>query len=540
MPVALVALHPSVALRPVAAFSRAGVHRYGGVVRWAARAMKVSGNLGDLFPAASLQGDACLIDCADWDHPVGHSYARLDALANACARGLLRRGLTRGRAVAILSANRVEFLIAYLGAMRAGLVAVPVNHRFPPELVAYIAADANIALILHDRASGASLPPQCAAVGFDEEGRHGFAALLDPGPFASVCPRPEDPAMVLYTSGSSGRPKGVLLSHAGQLWSVAHRVQAGAFADQRLLIAAPLFHMNALGTVKFAFASGASVVLLPRFDARRYLAAIRRFQCTWLTGVPTMFALLMREMAACGAADLSFVRHVRMGSAPATEALIAATQVRFPRATIALAYGTTESGPVTFDARGRAKAATALGWPAEGVELRFATAQQEAAGAGLLQIRTPAMMRGYVNLPDQTRAVLSADGWYMTGDIFARAPDGCYSFVGRADDMINCGGENVFPAEVEALLLRHPGIAEAAVVGVADAVKGEKPVAFVVLRPGARLTEADVKAYALANAPAFQHPRRVTFLPELPLAGTNKVDRRALRLRAEGEAATVS
>jgi acyl-CoA synthetase (AMP-forming)/AMP-acid ligase II len=492
------------------------------------------------LPQATRQDAGRLIDCADWEQPVSLSYARLDALANACARGLLRRGLGRGRAVAILSANRAEYLVAYLGAMRAGLVAVPVNHRFPRELIAYIAADANLALVLHDRASIAALPPRCAAVGFDDEGPDGFGALLDPGPFASVRPQPDDPAMVLYTSGSSGRPKGVVLSHAGQLWSVAHRANAGRFADQRLLIAAPLFHMNALGTVKFAFASGASIVLLPRFEAQRYFAAICRFRCTWLTGVPTMFALLLREMPASDGPDLSFVRHVRMGSAPASATLIAAIQARFPSAAIALAYGTTESGPVTFEARGRAKAATALGWPAEGVAVRFATAQQEAAGEGILQLRTPAMMRGYLNLPEATRAVLSPDGWYTTGDIFARAPDGCYSFVGRADDMINCGGENIFPAEVEALLLRHRDIAEAAVVGVTDALKGEKPVAFLVLRPGARLTEQQVKAYVLANAPAFQHPRRVTFLPALPLAGTNKVDRRALSLRAAQQASVVS
>jgi acyl-CoA synthetase (AMP-forming)/AMP-acid ligase II len=346
--------------------------------------------------------------------------------------------------------------------------------------------------------------------------------------------------MVLYTSGSSGRPKGVPLSHDGQLWALQQRVGAGAFGDERLLIAAPLFHMNGLGTAKFAFAAGASVVLLPRFDARTYIEAIGRFGCTWLTGVPTMYALVVREREALAGQDLTGVKYVRMGSAPATQQLLDATRACFPRASIALIYGTTESGPVTFGPhpQGHAKPDTALGWPAKGVEVRFATPAMEEAGEGVLLVRTPAMMQGYLNLPEKTREVLSPDGWYMTGDLFRRAADGCYTFAGRADDMINCGGENIFPAEVEGLLERHPAIAEASVVGIADEIKGEKPVAFVVLKPGARLSEEEVKGYALANAPAFQHPRRVKFMAALPLAGTNKVDRNALRRLAEHEWST--
>ena len=501
-----------------------------------ADAMQACCNLGDVLQAAILEESLALIDGRSAP-PMHYSYARLDQLANACARGLLRRGLARGSAVCILSPNRAEFLIAYLGAMRAGLVAVPVDFRFSADTIAHIARDADIRLILYDEDCRAALPRRIPAVGFNGERADGFRALLDFGPFASVRAEPGEPAMVLYTSGSSGRPKGVLLSHDGQLWTVAHRVGGRSFAEERLLIAAPLFHMNGLGTAKFALASGASLVLLPRFEARSYIAAIGRFRCTWLTGVPTMFALLLRERETLADTDLSSVRQVRMGSAPATQKLIDATRACFPNAAISLAYGTTETGPVAFGPHpdGHAKPDTALGWPARGVEVRFATPAMEAAGEGVLELRTPATMQGYLNLPELTHEVLTADGWYRTGDVFSRSADGCYSFTGRADDMINCGGENIFPAEVERLLLRHPDIAEASVVGIADAVKGEKPVAFVVLRPGANLSESDVKGYALANAPAFQHPRRVLFLAELPLAGTNKVDRRLLRRLAQGE-----
>jgi acyl-CoA synthetase (AMP-forming)/AMP-acid ligase II len=146
----------------------------------------------------------------------------------------------------------------------------------------------------------------------------------------------------------------------------------------------------------------------------------------------------------------------------------------------------------------------------------------------MLWIRTPAIMAGYLNLPDKTREVLTRDGWYISGDILRRDSDGAYYFVGRADDMFVCGGENIYPGEVEALLERHPDIIQACVVPVPDEIKHEKPFAFVVTRNG-QLSEDAVKQYALAHAPAFQHPRHVVFMPELPLASTGKVDRVVLR-----------
>ena len=222
--------------------------------------MRAMYNLGDLFDPSSVGDRVALIDCRDWDKPQSYTYARIDELADACARGLLKRGLERGSAVAILSANRAEFLVAYLGAMRAGLVAVPVNFRFPPDTIGYIMRDAGVELVLYDAECRASLPAGVPAIGFDDPGPDGFQALLDPGPFETVRPEPGEPAMVLYTSGSSGRPKGVPLSHDGQLWTVEQRIRAGSFANERLLIAAPLFHMNGLGTAKFAFAAGASLV----------------------------------------------------------------------------------------------------------------------------------------------------------------------------------------------------------------------------------------------------------------------------------------
>jgi acyl-CoA synthetase (AMP-forming)/AMP-acid ligase II len=244
---------------------------------------------------------------------------------------------------------------------------------------------------------------------------------------------------------------------------------------------------------------------------------------------------MVREKNTLAATDLSSVRYVRLGSAPASQKLIDDIRAALPGASVSIVYGTTESGPVAFGPHpgGLPRPDTALGWPLPGVEVRFLGDNEGTAREGVLVIRTPANMRGYLNLPERTREVLSPDGWYVTGDVMTRDERGCYAFTGRADDMINCGGENIFPAEVERLLERHPGIEEAAVIGLPDEIKGERPVAFVVPKPGHTLNEDDIKAYALANAPAFQHPRRVMCLDKMPWAGTNKIDRKALRAMAE-------
>lgn len=492
-------------------------------------------NLGDLLDASRPPDATAVIDCLDWERPRKYSYGEIDRLATACARGLLARGLGRGDAVAILAGNRAEFLIAYLGTMRAGLVSVPVNHKFSRDTIEFVMLDAGVKLVFCDALRRAQIPPGLPVVDFDAEGEDGFDALLDPGELVFVRPEPREAAMVLYTSGSTGRPKGVPLSHDGQLWAVRSRVAAAKALDaQRFIVAAPLFHMNALGTSKVALAGHATLVLLPQFDARRYIEAIGRFGVTFLTSVPTMLALVVRETDTLARTDRSSVRAVRMGSAPTTQPLIDAVKRAFPGTAVSYIYGTTEAGPVMFGPHpdGRPQADLALGWPRPQVEVRLVGPDGRDAEEGMLWIRTPAIMAGYLNLPDKTREVLTSDGWYISGDILRRDPDGAYYFVGRADDMFVCGGENIYPGEVEALLERHPDIIQACVVPIPDEIKHEKPFAFVVTRNGRPLSEDAVKQYALAHAPAFQHPRHVVFMPELPLASTGKVDRGALRRRA--------
>ena len=486
-------------------------------------------NLGALFDA-ELGGDNLgLIDCLNWDTPRHYTHREIDNLANACARGLRAGGLDRGDSVAILSANRAEYLFAYLAILRAGMIAVPISYRFPSELVDYVLRDSGAKHVMCDRARRQRFSLDLPVTNFDDEDDGGFDALLDHGSFEAARPTDDDVAMVLYTSGSTGRPKGVPLTQNGHLWALRGRMTKWPYNHHRLLIAAPLYHMNALCTLLFGHAASTTTALLPEFDARKYLQAIERFKCTWITCVPTMLAMSFMEEDLLKSLDLSSVSVVRMGSAPVSPKLWSRVEQIFPGADILNGYGTTEAGPMVLGPRsGKSVPPMSAGFQVDGVDLKLIDKGGNETDEGVLWQRSPANTPGYLNLPKKTAEVITPDGWYISGDVFRRDADGAYYFVGRDDDMFVCGGENIYPGEVEATLVSHPGVEQACVVPVPDDIKGEKPIAFVVKSHGSTVKADEVKQYALANAPAFQHPRMVIFMDELPLSGPGKIDRKGL------------
>ncbi|MGO4832931.1 class I adenylate-forming enzyme family protein, partial [Rhizobiaceae sp. 2RAB30] len=346
-------------------------------------------------------------------------------------------------------------------------------------------------------------------------------------------PEEGDIAMILYTSGSSGVPKGVIFSHRAHLWALHHRTSSTSPVAQRTVVAAPLYHQNGLASSQATLGSGGTVILLPTFEVESFARAIVDHGVEMITAVPTMIAMLLRRKDLVEELDFSKVKLVRVSSAPSSPELIADISRIFANAKVVNGFGTTEGGPVFFGPHpdGLETPQMSVGYAHPAVSLRLMRDGVEMDDEGVLEIKSRAVMMGYLNRPDLAARTMTSDGFYVTGDIFRRDADGFYFFVGRADDMFVCGGENVFPGDVEAMLARHPAVAEVCVLPVPDEIKGHKPVAFVVAHVGAEVSEDEIRAFALANGPAYQHPRRVYLVPEMPLAGTNKIDRKALAAR---------
>ncbi len=462
-----------------------------------------------------------LVDLSGAVQPRSFSYAQLQHLANGTAAHL---AIEKGTRVGILAQNSVEFLAILLGIMRAGGVAVPINYKFPDSIIRYIVTDAELPIVYADAGHAGRLPAEVDVRAM---------ACESADHYPIVQPLANEPGMVLYTSGSTGRPKGVVLSHDSQL-SMAERFGARV-AGLCAIVAAPLYHMNAILTLFMFLHAGGKVVLLPRFDPRIYLQAIETYKVNALTGVPTMLAMMLREEDLIASLDFSSVHAISIGSAPLSETVAQQAGAIFSNAAISNGYGTTEAGAGMFGPHpdGLPQPSVTLGYPQPHVQVRLVNGATDREG--VLEVKTPAAMNGYLNQPQKTSEKVTADGWINTGDTMRVDDNGFYFFVGRDDDMFNCSGENIYPGEIERILESDPGISECCVVPLADEIRGKVPVAFVVRAPNSAISEQAVKDIVLAAAPAYTHPRHVVFISQMPLAGTNKIDRRMLESTAAAE-----
>ena len=482
--------------------------------------------------------------CGDDERIV--TYSELEQRLSRFANLIVAAGLKPGDRMAMAVNNRFEFVEVMYGAMRAGIVPVPLNTKLGRETLAYIIGDSGCRVAVVEPACNPFITQVVEQAGI--EARFAFdpvpagwqayesALMAHSDRFQPPPLGPDAMSFLPYTSGSTGRPKGVVLTHAGQLWWVrAVQKYWPSEPSARTLTAVPLYHKNAMaGAIKPMLLAGGSVVILPNFEPRRFLHTLSDYRCTKAGGVPAVFTRLLQHRDLIEQLDFSALTRLSIGSAPVQEELMEAVKAAFG-CDVSESYGLTEGGPVMIgaplDGREAPFGSCGVAWP-EG-ELKLLDAQgREDPHDGELWVRNPGVTPGYYRLPEVSAKRL-VDGWLATGDLFHRDEEGFYYFRGRTDDMFNSGGENIYPKEVENLLLSHPDVDDAAVVPVPHPVKGHVPVAMVMCLPGAKVTEAALKQYCLENGPAYAHPRRIRLVQEIPLSGAAKIDRNAVQRELE-------
>jgi long-chain acyl-CoA synthetase len=465
------------------------------------------------------------------------TYAALDAEAARVA-GLLRaKGVRPGDRVGVMLPNVEYFPICYYGALRAGAAVVPMNVLLKEREVAFHLRDsgADVLLAWHTFADAAHAGAdrtgtECVLV---EPGE--FDAMLDRcEPLEEVAPRePQDTAVILYTSGTTGTPKGAELTHANLLRNV--EVGVGVFGlDERAVTlgALPLFH--AFGQtcgLNATIAVGGCLTLIPRFDGSKALEILERDRVTVFEGVPTMYAAMLHSPRAAET-DTSTLEVCVSGGAAMPVELMRAFEAQFG-CQVLEGYGLSETSPVaSFNRRDRERRPGSIGLPVEGVELRVVgddgteVAQGE---VGEIAIRGHNVMKGYWRRPDATAEVLDADGWLRTGDLGRCDADGYLFIVDRKKDLVIRGGYNVYPREVEEILYEHPDVREAAVVGVPHDELGEEVAAAIALKDGARTSVGKLREFVKQRVAAYKYPRKVWLEDALPKGPTGKILRREIK-----------
>jgi long-chain acyl-CoA synthetase len=476
------------------------------------------------------------------------SFMALDDLSGRMATALRERGVEPGDRVGVMLPNVPEFAVAYYGILRAGGIVVPMNVLLKQREVAYYLEDSDAGLILawHDFASE-------AAAGAADTGAD--CLVVRPGDFerlpAGVEPRRDvddraagDTAVILYTSGTTGRPKGAELTHA----NLARNVEAVArmfdlSAESVILGALPLFHsFGQTCALNAAVASGACLTLIARFDPAKVLDVIERDRVTVFEGVPTMYAALLSH-ADRERCDTSSLRVCISGGAAMPVEVLRAFEEAFG-CVILEGYGLSETSPAAcFNHRDRPRKPGSIGTPIEGVAMRLVDAdgrEVPAGQVGEVAIRGHNVMKGYWRRPEATAEVLSADGWFRTGDVGRVDEDGYFFIVDRKKELIIRGGYNVYPREVEEVLYEHPAVRECAVVGIPHPELGEEVGAAVALKDGASVRPAELQAYVKENVAAYKYPRKVWLVDELPKGPTGKILKREIELPAGTAVAGVS
>ncbi|GAA1964795.1 long-chain fatty acid--CoA ligase [Amycolatopsis minnesotensis] len=463
------------------------------------------------------------------------TYARLHERVTRLAHGLSATGVRTGDRVAYLGPNHPVYLEALFACGVLGAVFVPVSFRLSAPEIDHVLTDSGAIVLIHTEEHGTTVGELAAGrhlrrIGVGDGYEDLLAVAAPEGTDAPV--GLEDPCLIMYTSGSTGRPKGAVLTHGNLTWnSVNVLVENDIRADERALVASPLFHTAALGMICLpTLLKGGTVILHSAFDAGAALEAIERDRVTLMFGVPAMFDAIAAH-ARWPEADLSSVRALLCGGAPVPIGTIRRYLDR--GLSFVQGYGMTETSPgalVLDRAHAQAKIGSA-GVPSFFTDVRVVSPDGERAPAGAhgeVIVSGPNVMRGYWGKPAETTAVLR-DGWFHSGDIATVDDDGYFHIVDRLKDMIISGGENVSPAEVEHELSAFPGVESCAVIGVPDEKWGEVGKAVVVAGAGAEIGEEELLAFLRRRLAGYKVPRSVRFVDALPRTGSGKLRKAEIR-----------
>ncbi|MGW0765452.1 long-chain-fatty-acid--CoA ligase [Streptomyces sp. NPDC002676] len=468
------------------------------------------------------------------------TYRTLDQRSARMAELLRERGVRPGDRVGIMLPDVPEFAVAYFGVLRAGGIVVPMNPLLKSREVAYYLGDSQARLLFawHEFADEARAGAQQTGAEAVIVDAGGFDELPAPGPSADdVADRHEDDtAVVLYTSGTTGEPKGAELTHANLTRNcdlVANELLQ-LTPDDVIFGGLPLFHaFGQTCALNATIASGACVTLLPRFDAEKTLAMLAGHGVTVFAGVPTIFSRLLGQPDH-NAYDVSRLRLSLSGGAAMPVQVLHEFQDAF-HCVVLEGYGLSETSPVTsFNTLQAGPRPGSVGTPIRGVEMRVVDDGKDVpqGEVGEIAIRGHNVMKGYWQRPGETAAAIR-DGWFHTGDLGRVDKDGYFWIVGRSKDMIIRGGNNVYPREIENVLYEHPAVAEAAVIGLPDPDLGEEVGAAVVLKPGTRTSAEELREYVKSRVAAYMYPRKVWIADALPKGPTGKILKREIVPPAE-------
>jgi long-chain acyl-CoA synthetase len=485
------------------------------------------------------------------------SYSAVNAAANQVANLLVESSIGPGDRVALSCPNLLFFPIVYYGIVKAGAIVVPLNVMLKRREVAYHLADSGAKAYFcfegtADLATGQEgwagfiTEPGCEhfflltagqAPVFPIEGATTLAAAVNgrTTEFETVATEATDTAVILYTSGTTGRPKGAELTHANMVLNAltCHRL-FGTVEHDVHLVSLPLFHsFGQTVQMNAGFGAGATLVLLPRFAADTALTLMQQEKVSFFAGVPTMYwGLLSADTTALDLPSIAANLRMAVSGGAALPVEILQQIAKVFGVQIREGYGLSETSPVAmFNHPGREAKAGSIGQPVWGIDATLIDPDWNKVGdgeIGEIAIRGHNVMKGYLKRPDATADAIR-DGWFRTGDIGRRDEDGYYYIVDRAKDMIVRGGFNVYPRELEEVLMTHPAVSLAAVIGVPSASHGEEVKAVVIKKVGAQIGEAELKAWCKENMADYKYPRIVEFRDALPMTATGKVLKRELR-----------